>query len=299
MQFDTTKPDAAVVLPNAQHYLTYCEAILGLQGGTIGKALTKRKIKAGAEYVEQDLSIEKANDGRDALSKAIYSRLFDHLIAKINAALVTGGSEVSGADQRIIGIVDIFGFEVTSPPFPLSPAPSPSPPSSASSCVTQVFKFNSLEQLCINFANEKLQALFTKSVFEETLKAYKLDGISADEITYVDNKHLISLFDTPQSGLWGLLQEECMVPKGSDTGFTEKLHCAQKKAGTATLTAVKGLSRADGFQLSHFAGMVTYSTSGWLDKNKDPLNGDLMVLMQFADNDMLKRIMEVQGFFAE
>ena len=62
----------------------------------------------------------------------------------------------------IVGIVDIFGFEV--------------------------FEVNSLEQLCINFTNEKLQALFTKTVFEETLKAYKADGIDADDITYVDNK---------------------------------------------------------------------------------------------------------------
>ena len=75
-------------------------------------------------------------------------------------------------DSRIIGIVDIFGFEV--------------------------FQHNSLEQLCINFTNEKLQALFTRTVFTETIKAYEADGIKADEITYVDNKHLIELFDTPQ-----------------------------------------------------------------------------------------------------
>ena len=112
----------------------------------------------------------------------------------------------------------------------------------------------SAPQLCINFANEKLQALFTKSVFQETLKAYNQDGISADEITYVDNKHLIELFDTPQSGLWGLLSEECMVPKGSDTGFTEKLHDAQKKG--SALTAVRGLARSNGFQMAHFAGQA-------------------------------------------
>jgi len=261
VQFDDSKPDAATIKSGSMPSLTSCEKVLGLHSGTMLKALSKRKIKAGAEMVEQDLTLEKANDGRDALSKAIYSRLFDYLIEKINAALVAGGAPVS-ADQRIIGIVDIFGFEV--------------------------FKVNSLEQLCINFANEKLQALFTKSVFEETLKAYKQDGISADEITYVDNKHLIELFDAPKIGLWGLLSEECMVPKGSDSGFAEKLHDAQKKG--SALQAVKGLARSHGFQLGHFAGQVTYSTAAWLDKNKDPLGGDLVVLMQFADNQCLSTL---------
>ena len=120
----------------------------------------------------------------------------------------------------------------------------------------------------LSFANEKLQALFTKTVFEETLKAYAADGIEAAEITfvdggkiatlitnslwsschspcnhlpsvwrfpcfssvfailslrYVDNKHLLAIFDMPNTGLWPLLSEECMVPKGSDKGFCEKV----------------------------------------------------------------------------
>ena len=55
-----------------------------------GKALCKRKIKAGNEFVEQDMSTMQAVDGRDALSKAIYSRLFDRLISQIDSALAMG-----------------------------------------------------------------------------------------------------------------------------------------------------------------------------------------------------------------
>ena len=133
----------------------------------------------------------QAVDGRDALSKAIYSRLFDRLITQIDHALSMGNEDTQDT-LRVIGVVDIFGFEV--------------------------FKNNSLEQLCINFANEKLQALFTKSspnptltliltltpnpnpnpnpkqalftkcVFKETIAAYEAEGIQADEITFKDNK---------------------------------------------------------------------------------------------------------------
>jgi len=239
-----------------------CEAVLGLQSEMLSKALCKRKIKAGSEWLEQDLSLSVAMDGRDALAKSIYSRLFDRLIAKINEAF-SQGTDIASLDQeRIIGIVDIFGFEV--------------------------FKSNSLEQLCINFANEKLQALFTKTVFIETIEAYKQDGIDADEINYTDNKDLIALFETPKTGLWALLTEECMIPKGSDGGFTEKVHDTWK--ASTTLTAVRGSSVREGFQIDHFAGQVNYSTKLWLDKNKDPLNGDLVVLMQFSDNATLRQI---------
>lgn len=138
-----------------------------LQRGALAKALCKRRIKAGGELVEQDLRLAQATDGRDALSKAIYSRLFDSLIACINAALDRGGNLSGEASLRTIGIVDIFGFEV--------------------------FLTNSLEQLCINFANERLQALFTKAVFVETLRAYEQDGIKADHITYMHGALFVDL----------------------------------------------------------------------------------------------------------
>ena len=56
-------------------------------------------------------------------SQAVYSKLFDYLIVKINDALIAGGEAMSETDARVIGVVDIFGFEV----FKVNPNPNPNP----------------------------------------------------------------------------------------------------------------------------------------------------------------------------
>ena len=41
---------------------------------------------------------------------------------------------------------------------------------------------NSFEQLCINYANERLQQYFNNEVFKLELKAYEEEGINCDKI---------------------------------------------------------------------------------------------------------------------
>eukprot|EP00966_Prymnesium_polylepis_P318230 7350627-Prymnesium_polylepis.1 len=86
-----------------------------------------------------------------------------------------------GETRYFIGAVDIFGFES--------------------------FARNSLEQLCINFANEKLQRMFIAAVFESVLAEYKKEGIDVGAMTYEDNSAVVSLIEDTPSGLLTLLSE--------------------------------------------------------------------------------------------
>lgn len=99
--------------------------------------LIARRFDAGsgqneAERIAVDLTLEAANEARDALAKALYAALFGWLVAKVNATL---HPKQKGADLRL-SILDIYGFEC--------------------------FPENSFEQLCINYANERLQQLFNR-----------------------------------------------------------------------------------------------------------------------------------------
>jgi len=263
INFDPAKTDTATITADSAKWVENVEAVLGLPGGVLPKVLTKMKMKVGTEMMDKDLTFAKAVDTRDALAKGIFSRLFDKLIEQINTSMAEAkGCDRNATIKNVIGIVDIFGFEI--------------------------FEKNSMEQLCINFANEKLQALFTKTVFAETMKAYKEEGIDVADITYSDNANLIKTFETPKTGLFGLLTEECILPKGTDEGFTEKVMATHGKGGI--IFRMKGVGPKEGFGLNHFAGQVNYGTKAWLDKNRDPMSGDLVQLMLSADNKLLKEL---------
>ena len=57
-------------------------------------------------------------------------------------------------------------------------------------------------QLCINFANEKLQQFFLHTVFESEREAYRAEGVPWEPIPYADNAPIIALLEAPPHGLY-------------------------------------------------------------------------------------------------
>merc|ERR1719356_2283947 len=100
------------------------------------------------------------------MAKVAYSRLFDWLVWRINQSMI---AKVKGKECRKIGILDIYGFEV--------------------------FEWNSFEQLCINFANEKLQQHFNSHMFTLEQKLYAEEGIAWGHIEFQDNREIIDTLE--------------------------------------------------------------------------------------------------------
>ena len=82
-------------------------------------------------------------------------------------------------------------------------------------------------------------------------------------------------------GIFSILEEECMFPKATDTSFKNKLYDQHlgKSANFQKPKVVKGRAEAH-FSLIHYAGVVDYNITGWLEKNKDPLNDTVVGLYQ-------------------
>uniref|UniRef100_A0A3Q2Y1M6 Myosin heavy chain, fast skeletal muscle n=1 Tax=Hippocampus comes TaxID=109280 RepID=A0A3Q2Y1M6_HIPCM len=231
--------------------------LMGLNSADMLKALCYPRVKVGNEMVTKGQTVPQVNNAVSALCKSVYEKMFLWMVIRINEMLDTKQPR-----QFFIGVLDIAGFEI--------------------------FDFNSLEQLCINFTNEKLQQFFNHHMFVLEQEEYKKEGIEWEFIDFgMDLAACIELIEKPM-GIFSILEEECMFPKASDTTFKNKLHdqhLGKTKAFEKPKPA-KGKAEAH-FSLVHYAGTVDYNINGWLDKNKDPLNDSVVQLYQKAANKLL------------
>uniref|UniRef100_A0A4W5KVN8 Myosin motor domain-containing protein n=1 Tax=Hucho hucho TaxID=62062 RepID=A0A4W5KVN8_9TELE len=222
--------------------------LLGLNSAEMLKALCYPRVKVGNEYVTKGQTVAQVNNAVSALAKSIYERMFLWMVIRINEMLDTKQPR-----QFYIGVLDIAGFEI--------------------------FDYNSMEQLCINFTNEKLQQFFNHTMFVLEQEEYKKEGIVWAFIDFgMDLAACIELIEKPL-GIFSILEEECMFPKSSDTTFKDKLysqHLGKTKSFEKPKPA-KGKQEAH-FSLVHYAGTVDYNITGWLEKNKDPLNDSVCQL---------------------
>ncbi|MGH0191841.1 UNVERIFIED_CONTAM: hypothetical protein FKN15_077554, partial [Acipenser sinensis] len=222
--------------------------LLGLNSADLLKALCYPRVKVGNEYVTKGQTVPQVNNAVGALSKSVYEKLFLWMVIRINEMLATKQPR-----QFYIGVLDIAGFEI--------------------------FDFNSLEQLCINFTNEKLQQFFNHTMFVLEQEEYKKEGIVWEFIDFgMDLAACIELIEKPM-GIFSILEEECMFPKASDTSFKNKLYDQHLGKNNAFQKPKPGKGKAEAhFSLVHYAGTVDYNVGGWLDKNKDPLNETVLGL---------------------
>ncbi|XP_052069305.1 myosin heavy chain, non-muscle-like isoform X3 [Mytilus californianus] len=231
--------------------------LLGLSVTTMVQAFLRPKIKVGRDQVTKAQTKEQVEFATEAIAKACYERMFRWLVTRINRSL----DRTKRQGASFIGILDIAGFEI--------------------------FKMNSFEQLCINYTNEKLQQLFNHTMFILEQEEYQREGIEWKFIDFgLDLQPTIDLLEKPM-GVLALLDEECWFPKATDKSFIEKVvsqHSQHPKFRKPDF-------RADAdFSLIHYAGQVDYSAQQWLMKNMDPLNENVVSLLQNSSDSFVSAI---------
>uniref|UniRef100_A0A1B0CWW7 Myosin class i heavy chain n=1 Tax=Lutzomyia longipalpis TaxID=7200 RepID=A0A1B0CWW7_LUTLO len=159
-------------------------------------------------------------------------------------------------------------------------------------CIELIEKYNGFEQLCINFTNEKLQQFFNHHMFVLEQEEYQREGIEWTFIDFgMDLQSCIELIEKPM-GILSILEEESMFPKATDQTFAEKLNTNHlgKSAPFQKPKPPKPGCQAAHFAIGHYAGVVPYNITGWLEKNKDPLNDTVVDQLKKGSNKLIVEI---------
>lgn len=88
-------------------------------------------------------------------------------------------------------------------------------------------------------------------------------------------------------GILALLDEECFFPKATDKSYIDKLNNSHSVHPKFLKSEFR--DKAD-FAVIHYAGRVDYSGHQWLMKNMDPLNENIVSLLQNSQDPYIVQI---------
>ena len=253
--------------------------LIGVEAQRLQMCLTIRTITVRGETMNVALDCSQAVQTRNAFAKEIYGRVFSHIVRKINMALQPSDQSASTSITRrpsdlCIGLLDIFGFEI--------------------------FERNSFEQLCINYANEKLQQYFLAYVIKKEQEVYTSEELNIVQVVPRDNEDVLRLLEGKPAGLLPRLDEEVKL-SGNDASYLRKIDrdhntkADSKSKDTADENrrfnrTIK--TKPGHFEIRHFAGLVLYDSDGFVEKNKDKLHDHLESLIQEFSNEAIKKMLQ-------
>jgi myosin heavy chain 6/7 len=241
--------------PDGMEMVTKAADLLAIEVDYFVDTFMKPKLKVGKDFVKKGQNVDQVNFSISATAKSLFARMFDWVVALVNDSLDTPNPR-----KNFIGVLDIAGFEI--------------------------FELNVLEQLLINYTNERLQQFFNHHMFVQEQEEYKAEGIQWAFVDFgMDLVVTIELIEK-KMGILAMLEEECIVPKATDKTYLEKMmgkHLGKHKSFGKPKPAKKGKPEAH-FEVHHYAGTVGYNVTGWLFKNKDPVNEAVIGMMAGAGN---------------
>ncbi|XP_055556748.1 unconventional myosin-XV-like isoform X2 [Falco cherrug] len=214
--------------------------LLCVSADFLQSAVTHRVTVTSYDRIFTPLSVEGAIDARDSIAKTLYYLLFEWLLLRINEWLAPWESDCA------LGIVDIHGFEDLG--------------------------VNSLEQLCINFANEHLQRFFSQTVIAQEEEEYSQEQLAWIPISKMYSESCLDFIAAKPHGIFRILDDQTSLTQATDHTFLQKCHYHHGNSPWYT----KPKLPLPVFTVKHYAGPVTYQVHKFLNKNRDQLHPEVL-----------------------
>ncbi|KAF7725836.1 Myosin type-2 heavy chain 1 [Apophysomyces ossiformis] len=140
--------------------------------------------------------------------------------------------------------------------------------------------------------NDKIATFigFNQHVFKLEQEEYVREQINWTFIEFSDNQKCIELIEG-KLGVLSLLDEESRLPAGTDQGFCQKLYTNFDNPNFKKYFKKPRFSN-NAFTIAHYAHDVQYEAENFLDKNKDTVPDEHLSLLQGANFDFLKEVLE-------
>ena len=259
LTFADNKDEASLDTTNV-HLQPVCH-LLGVESADLNEAVCANTIQAGKDqFVRRSLSVAQAEKGLEALLKTTYGALFAYLVQRINDSIAFKESDdeevVTARPAASIGVLDIFGFES--------------------------FHQNSFEQLCINYCNEALQQQFNAFVLKNEQSEYEREGIEWSFIEFPENQDVLDLIEKRGTGILSILDDQCRAPGPSDKAFCINLYNRCTTEHPTRFGASRRQTATLMFSVQHYAGQVEYTTTGFVEKNRDELPKETTEMLKMS-----------------
>lgn len=249
---DTTIQEAAYV-KNVET-LELVSDFLGIDPRALENVLTYKTQLIKKDITTLILNADQAAGQRDELVTVLYSLLFTWLIEQINSKLCSDNT------HNFIGILDLPGMEVSKQE-PLG-----------------------MNNLCLNYINERLQSYISKYIFESSGVEYSLDGLDYAVIESPTSASCIDLFDQPRHGIIDIVNSFSKKSTSASTGRSNDQVMLETiikyQNGNESFSTKKSDTGAPLFAIQHFTGSQLYQPEGFIKANQDVLNADFVSLFR-------------------
>ncbi|KAJ2782078.1 hypothetical protein H4R18_002498 [Coemansia javaensis] len=273
-QYQRQGEDSAATVRN-QDTASHASELLGLPVETLVSVLTVKTRQIGADKVTVYLDGAGAAARRDDLARSLYSLLFNWLVEFLNSRLC----KEEGDYQTFVAMVDFAGWSTS--------------------------RVNGYEQLCANYANERLHHFLFHQVFEAGSGEYAAEGVAAavPAVAFPDRSACLDLFMKPRAGLFAIMDRQAAEylqvdragrrrksefdPNVSEREASNQLlkafgraHDAQTGDGNPHYLPSASKNEFNCFGVAHFWGSVSYTADDFAVKNLDQLSSDFVAVFR-------------------
>jgi len=264
VKFKKDSQDFAEISKKTLKHVEAAAKLWGIDAEALKSRLTTTTMKVGRKSITKKIQFQNAIPNRDSIAKGTYEKTFLYLAGRINQELCDLGEDID--EFLFVGVLDVFGFEN--------------------------FKYNSLEQFCINFTNEKLQEFFNYNIIASEQEEYIRESVVWTEIEVPTSQEMIDLVETKTTGFFAILDSACQAPQPDVEAFHQEFFKKNGKVSLVSRYNNRKKKRFFGIEFKHYADNVKYDLAEFIAKNMEKLHNDTKKMFNTSD---LKLVQEVAG----